>query len=175
MNTKIRRATVHPVDTGLTAEMHTAHYRYAQSQDVFVRLELASGVVGWGAAAPKFYISGETQQSASMVLLHYLCPALEGFDVFDTTAIAQCLARVVKGNQAAKCAVDLALHDARGRALGLPVHALIGGVLRDSLPGFDLIGYLDPADAAKTAATRAEAGFSDLTIKVGQTLEADVA
>lgn len=175
MPTRIERVTVHPVGTKLSSELHTAHYRYAQSDDIFVRLELASGVVGWGAAAPKPYITGETQQSASMVLLHHLGPAVVGCDVFDIAAIARRLDRVVRGNQAAKCAIDLALHDARGRVLGVPVHALIGGSLRTRLPGFDLIGYVSPEQAAATAATRAGAGFTDLKVKVGQELQTDLA
>ena len=44
------------------------------------------------------------------------------------------VARVVRGNHLAKCAVETALLDAWGRRAGLPLSELLGGRLRDRLP-----------------------------------------
>jgi muconate cycloisomerase len=40
----------------------------------------------------------------------------------------------IKGNTFAKSAIETALLDAQGKALGLPVSALLGGALQTALP-----------------------------------------
>ena len=44
------------------------------------------------------------------------------------------MARRVQGNPFARAAVEMALWDLNGRALGVPVHRLLGGRVRDRVP-----------------------------------------
>ncbi len=44
------------------------------------------------------------------------------------------MARRVQGNPFARAAVEMALWDANGKALGVPVHRLLGGRVRDRVP-----------------------------------------
>jgi muconate cycloisomerase len=55
----------------------------------------------------------------------------------------------VKGNTFAKSAIETALLDAQGKALGLPVSALLGGALTTSLP---VLWTLASGDTAKDIA-----------------------
>ncbi len=52
----------------------------------------------------------------------------------------------MQGNSFAKSALETALLDAHGQRLGLPVHALLGGAVRDALP---VLWTLASGDAAR--------------------------
>ena len=70
----------------------------------------------------------------------------------------------IRGHGAAKCALDIALHDLVGKVLGLPVHELLG--LSGDIPPTDFtIGIDEPAVVAERA--RRAADFPALKIKVG--------
>jgi L-alanine-DL-glutamate epimerase-like enolase superfamily enzyme len=70
----------------------------------------------------------------------------------------------VRWNGAAKCALDIALHDFAGKLLGIPVHELIG--LSADIPPTDFtIGIDEPAIVAQRAARAAD--FPALKIKCG--------
>ena len=73
---------------------------------------------------------------------------------------------VIRGHGAAKCAIDIALHDLVGKVAGSPVHELLG--LSADLPPTDFtIGIDEPAVVAERAARAA--AFPALKIKVGGT------
>lgn len=69
--------------------------------------------------------------------------------------------------------LELALLDLKGKALGVPVAELLGGVGRERVP---VIGYLfidDPEANARKAAAFVEAGHAELKLKVGRDLTQD--
>src|SRR5437879_4026889 len=88
---------------------------------VFVRLETGDGLVGWGEAAclggPTW--SEESSESVAATIERYIAPWLVGR---------------VQGNPFARAAVEMALWDLNGKALGVPVHRLLGGRVRDRVP-----------------------------------------
>jgi L-alanine-DL-glutamate epimerase-like enolase superfamily enzyme len=69
--------------------------------------------------------------------------------------------------------IEIALHDLKGKALGVPVAELLGGFGRESVP---VIGYLfidEPETNAQKAADFVEAGHTELKLKVGRDLGQD--
>src|SRR5207248_1470223 len=56
----------------------------------------------------------------------------------------------------ARAAVEIALHDLAGRLAGLPVHALLGGKLRDRVPLTYALSIDAPDAMARTAASSPE-------------------
>jgi L-alanine-DL-glutamate epimerase-like enolase superfamily enzyme len=66
----------------------------------------------------------------------------------------------------ALAAIDIALWDARARAAGAPVCALLGGAARPVIVNA-LVGAEDRAGAAAAAARAAEAGYRCVKVKVG--------
>jgi galactonate dehydratase len=56
--------------------------------------------------------------------------------------------------------IDQALWDIKGKHLGVPVHELLGGPVRDRIRVYSWIGGDRPADTAKAAAAAVERGFS---------------
>ena len=103
---------------------------------VFVRLETREGHVGWGEASclggPTW--SEESPESIAATIERYLAPWLIGRDATRIEALRGEMARRVQGNPFARAAVELALWDVNGRALGVPVHRLLGGRVRDAVP-----------------------------------------
>jgi L-alanine-DL-glutamate epimerase-like enolase superfamily enzyme len=129
------------------------------------------GVVGVGEGYPdRFY--GETPETMAAVFPYLLSLADEFItDVSEPWSARQHLEWLastwdlrLRWNGAAKCAIDIALHDFAGKVLGMPVHELIG--LSGAIPPTDFtIGIDEPAVVAERA--RRAAGFPALKIKCG--------
>jgi D-galactarolactone cycloisomerase len=71
---------------------------------------------------------------------------------------------------AAISGIDLAIHDALGRTLGVPVADLLGGRVREAIPCYASDGYLsrDPANQLEHQLARfADQGFPGCKIKIG--------
>ena len=101
-------------------------------------------------------------------------PLLTGRDADDLVARCAEVQRAVAGNEAAKAAVDVALHDLAARRLGVPLVRLLGGTaLR--VPTDVTLAAGDAADLAAAARQRRADGFGVLKMKVGTDAAADVA
>jgi L-alanine-DL-glutamate epimerase-like enolase superfamily enzyme len=138
---------------------------------VELRSERLPGLVGLGEGYPDAYY-GETTATIPVVmdlLLDAVGPA--DLDTSGPAAAAASLAAIgavfeaaIRGHGAAKCALDIALHDLAGKATGTPVHSLLG--LSADIPPTDFtLGLDDPAVVADRA--RRAARFPALKIKLG--------
>src|SRR5947199_8539421 len=81
-----------------------------QADNVLVRIESDTGVVGWGEAASAPTMTGETVESM-MAAVCYLAPAVEGRLAEDISGLSAAMAARMYGNNAAKAAIDIAVHD----------------------------------------------------------------
>lgn len=108
--------TYETLDLRLRHTFHIAHGASDTRRNVLIRLG-----DGLGEAAPVAY-HGETAGGVIAALERWR-PEIERLD--DPAAIAW-LMRRIEGSRAARAAVDLALHDALGKRLNAPLHALFG-------------------------------------------------
>jgi len=116
---------------------------------IFVKLVTEDGVVGWGEQRALPSWSYETAETIAVVIKRHLEPILlelTPFDVelFHARANRRLSPSVSNGFPFARAAVDLAMHDAAGKLTGVPVHALLGGKLRDEIPLCSAIGVDQP-------------------------------
>jgi muconate cycloisomerase len=107
-----------------------------QQNIVLVRIRCADGVNGWGEAST---IGGlaygeESPESMRANIETYMAPVLVGADATSPAARMLDLRSRLQGNRFALCAIETALYDAQARRLGVPLSALFGGRVRDSLP-----------------------------------------
>ena len=114
---------------------------------LIVKVETDAGVFGWGESG----LSGR-EMAVAGALEHY-ARFLVGRNAFDIGAIWQETYRsqYFEGGrvlQAAISAVDIALHDIKGKALGIPVYELLGGKQRDKVPTFASTGDSAEGDVA---------------------------
>ena len=134
---------------------------------VFVRIETRDGHVGWGEAAclggPTW--SEESAESIAPTIGHYLAPALIGRDATRIEALRGEMARRVQGNPFARAAVEMALWDLNGRALGVPVDRLLGGRVRDAVPLSWSLAATDPDVEVAEAQALVERGHRIFKIK----------
>jgi len=72
----------------------------------------------------------------------------------------------------ARCALEMALWDIQGQALGVPIHALLGGRVRDSIDHYCWI-HRDGEDPIAQARRGRAAGFNVFYVKVGIENERD--
>ena len=115
---------------------------------VIVRLVCSDGVTGIGEATT---IGGLAYGEQSPEIIKsaidaYMAPLLKGMDATRIGVAMQRLGATAQGNSFAKSALECALLDAQGQRLGLPVHALLGGAVRDALP---VLWTLASGDAAR--------------------------
>jgi L-alanine-DL-glutamate epimerase-like enolase superfamily enzyme len=121
-------------------------------------------IVGLGEGYPdRFY--GETPETMAAIT-PFLVDAIGEVDPTSAGlgAASARLAAAIRWNGAAKCALDIALHDLVGKVLGRPVHALLG--LSAKIPPTDFTLGLDEPGVVAERAGRASA-FPALKIKVG--------
>lgn len=132
---------------------------------LLVRLTTDEGLVGWGETAP---IGG------LQAIIHSQYEAqLLGKDPLRHRAIWRELWQPNFGNGLAQAAVDMALHDLRGKAMGVPVAELLGGRQRDQVPVYvSCMNYHDgtepeqlyPEDARRAVAR----GFKAMKMRIGR-------
>lgn len=99
---------------------------FSTADQVLVRVHTDEGLVGQAEAAPLPMAHGESQESVVAAIRDWLGPALKGLDPLALEQAWERMAWVV-ANDTAKAAVDLALHDVVGQAVGRPCHVLLGG------------------------------------------------
>ncbi|MFI9600099.1 galactonate dehydratase [Streptomyces sp. NPDC052043] len=126
---------------------------------LFCRIETADGVVGWGE--PVVEGRAEVVRSAVDVLAEYLV----GKDPLRIQDHWQVLSKggFYRGGpvlSSAVAGVDQALWDIAGKFYGAPVHALLGGPVRDTVRVYAWIGGDEPVELAEQITAQIEAGFT---------------
>jgi L-alanine-DL-glutamate epimerase-like enolase superfamily enzyme len=167
---RIERIETIPVRVPLDRVYKGSHYKMTHRSTIITRVYTASGIVGEAYAGDEDAGLGEIDG----IIHKEIAPKLIGEDAF---AIERCweLARPATwdilrdrrlGLVATAC-VDVALWDAVGRALGMPLWKLWGGY-RNSVPVITIGGYY-AEDADITAEVRGlvEAQFAGMKFKVG--------
>jgi L-alanine-DL-glutamate epimerase-like enolase superfamily enzyme len=119
------------------------------------------GVVGRGEAAP---IGRYEETAASALAFLERHGDVVGDDPFALEEIGDRLAEI-PGEQAAKAALDAALHDLQGKLLGVPVRRVLG-LPREGPPTSWTVWLGDPDDMARRAKRAAER-FRRLKLKLG--------
>jgi L-Ala-D/L-Glu epimerase len=119
------------------------------------------GVVGFGEAAP---IERYDETSAGALAFIETHAETLGNDPYALEEIGAHLAEI-PGEQAAKCALDAALHDLQGKLLGVPVWRLLG-LPRSGPPTSWTVWLGDPDDMARRAEAAAQR-FLRLKLKLG--------
>jgi len=148
---------------------------------LLVRLTLEDGTYGWGEAqvlkdwGGEFGTRyGETPETAIIVIKEYLLPLLKGEDVGRFDYLHAKMDKFIKGHPYAKAAVDVAMHDAAGKAFGVPVYQLLGGLVNREIGVAHSIGLMDTEPAVEEAKQVADEGVTCVKIKVGNDAARDI-
>ena len=149
---------------------------------MLTRLTDSDGRVGWGEAPAlkdwggeygRYF--GESALIVRTIIETYLAPAIKGIELGNIAELHARMDSVIKGYPYAKAAIEFAVYDLTGRWLGVPVHVLLGGKARKTIPVTHSIGLLSIDEAAKEAAQVVSEGVKTIKIKVGVEPKRDIA
>ncbi|MHC3004686.1 mandelate racemase/muconate lactonizing enzyme family protein [Gordonia sp. GN26] len=164
---KITRVEAIPFAIPYVKPLRFASGEVHEANHVLVRVHTDTGVVGVAEAPPRPFTYGETQAGIITVIDTIFAPAIVGLSLLEREVVASRMARTV-GNPAAKSAVDMAIWDALGKSLGLPVGDLLGG-FTDRMRVSHMLGFAEPtkmvAEAEKMVDTY---GIRTFKVKVGR-------
>lgn len=158
---------------------------YSETIDTtIIKISTDTGLVGYGEA--KAPVAPEVCRE---IVNRLLRPVVMGADPFEVNVLWERMYSLMRlrGHTTgfyleAISGVDIALWDLAGKAVGMPIHKLLGGRFRDwikiyasGLPGLRNAADTNGADELKRSATDlAEQGFGAVKLGAGFGLEADV-
>lgn len=130
---------------------------------LFLKVETDEGIVGWGE--PVVEGRALTVQAAVHELEDYLI-GKDPFLIEDhwTVMYRGGFYRGGAVHMSAISGIDQALWDIKGKALGQPIHSLLGGQLRDRIKVYSWIGGDRPSDVANNAKEVVARGFKAIKL-----------
>ena len=172
---KIVEVTTTIVSLPRSATLTTSYGSGNSATTVLVELGTDEGVTGIGqtAVAPRSY--GETAEGIAVNIHTHLAPAVVGENPLDIERLNRKLQAVLPHHWSSHAGVEMALWDLKGKALGTPLHQLLGGRLR---PGLTLMGFVHHDTPERMAAeadrTLNQTPFPVLKMKIGLDPREDV-
>ncbi len=154
-----------PLRQGLTTK--TSHGEHVESPYVVIRVHTDEGLVGLGEATLAARWSGETSPGCVAAVQGLIAPALIGGDPTRVSQLRRKMDGVLRLNPFTKAAVEMALWDLAGKAAGLPVYRLLGGLVRDAMPIKLVVGAFEVPKALQLAQQFLDQGVRCLKVKVG--------
>ncbi len=159
------------------------HGRYVMSHGrvltsfpaTIVKITAEDGTAGYGEAGTLVsnYLDGFPGSTHETVRL--LASWVLACDVFAPGVLADGMDQLVIGHLTGKAAIDIALWDLRGKLLGQPVAALLGGVKQTSMPGFTAISLGGVEEMLAEVEQAAAGGYRAWQLKLGDDPVADAA
>ena len=173
----LRSATIYPLDIPFVVSFAHSRKRRSSCDSVVVRLEASDGTVGYGEAAPRPYVTGETVDSVVSYVSDVAWPNLLGVPLPDPEG--DDLLRAVDGllldgdsngvvaHHAARGAVEVALLDCLLRMAKRPLCDLLHAE-REELVYGGVVGAGSFEQAIRHTRLMKAAALGNLKVKVGQ-------
>ena len=143
---------------------------------VIVRVHCDDGIEGIGEATSIGGVSygDQSPEGIKLIIDTYIAAVLLGKDATNINATMAAVETAVSGHSFAKSAIETALWDAQGHRMQQPIHALLGGALRKSLPVLWTLASGDIArDIAEAKELIAARRHNVFKLKVGRRDPAD--
>ncbi len=142
---------------------------------VLVEVSTDEGITGIGQASVDAPFYGESLEGMLANVRAHLAPAVIGENPLDITHLNAKMRAALPSHWFSHSGVEMALWDLKGKALGAPVHQLLGGKYR---PGLTLMGFVHHDTPEQMAQTATEAldrhGYQVLKMKIGLDPDGDL-
>ena len=146
----------------------------ASAQNVVIKINVDSGLFGWGEASPFAPITGDSQ-TGNYVVGQQLGKLILGKDPLAIEARIAEINRFTIGDPSIRSALDMALYDIAAKASGMPLYQYLGGARRELRTDLT-IGMQSTVEKTVIRAEQIlNQGFNAIKMKVGRTGLADVA
>lgn len=163
---KITHALVKPCIQGLAdPQWKFARAQVPRLEGAVLQLQDEDGHIGLGYVHAIPAIS--THGAGALAALEFLAPRLIGRRADDIASIMEEVDATLAFNPTVKAGIDMALHDLLARRLGVPVHVLLGGKMRDGVALSRILPIKSPDEMAAIAARLAGEGYSQAQAQAG--------
>lgn len=173
---KITSVECIPLSLPFVKPIVMSHGAAVSSQTILLKLHTDEGVTGFAECGDtSMWYMGESQDSLFYNITKVFAPILLGEDPFNIETIISRMDRAAKVNNQSKALVDYALHDLMGKALGVPLYKLLGGLSNPKIKLAYVMSSGTPQEVAAQAKKLVDAGYGGLKLKVGaNVVEEDV-
>jgi L-alanine-DL-glutamate epimerase-like enolase superfamily enzyme len=166
-----------PVSIPLAKPMKMGGGTAAVSDAVVVKIHTDEGITGiCETGDTSLWYMGESQDSIMYNITRVFGPQiLLGEDPFNIERIVARMDKAAKTNNQSKAVIDYALHDIMGKALGVPVYKLLGGLSNPKIPLAFVMSSGTPEEVTEEGRGLVKEGFKALKLKVGaKSIEQDI-
>lgn len=170
---KIKDIKIWSADLGNTKPYTIAFKTVDEVRNAFVEITLADGTTGIGSGNPSEYVVGENLTQTLEALQERNLEFLIGRDIREMKQLAFEVWQKFPKNPAARAAIDIALHDAFTKFLGIPLVKYLGQKIQ-SMPTSNTIGIKNVTETLKETEDYLKQGFKAIKVKLGKNLEEDI-
>lgn len=139
---------------------------------VLVTLHTDAGLTGYGQIPVD--LPSLNAASIRANILTYYAPVVTGQSPLNRARLVMAMERARPGQPLALAAVELALWDLTGKALGVPVYQLLGGKVRDGIALMAMVNATDPDALFTEARTALATPYPVLKMKIGMGIASDI-
>ncbi len=170
---KIKSISVWSADLGNTKPYTIAFKTVDEVINIFAEITLDNGMTGIGAGGPSEYVTGEHLNHTKSALETKKIDFLIGRDIREINQLLFETGEKFSKTPAAQAIIDIALHDAFTKFLGIPLVKYLGQKIQ-SMPTSNTIGIKNVEDTLKEADEYGKLGFRALKVTIGKNLEEDI-
>lgn len=160
-------------DLALTKPYTIAYQTISAVENIFLTVELANGIIGVGAANPSPEVVGESPDQTLLNLQSDAIQQFVGRDIRHALQLIDEVQQLFPHLPGTLAAFDIALHDALGQFLEMPVVELYGQKIK-ALPTSVTIGIMNIAETLEAARDYLQQGFRVLKVKTGLDVAEDI-
>ena len=172
---KITDITSTIVRISRSRDLATAYGVSTDTNTVVVQVHTDEGITGIGQTVGPAPWGGDPVEVIKLQIERYLGPALLGQDPFNIEGLHLRMGQALRNANNACTAIDFALWDIKGKALGVPAYQLLGGAV---MPGALCHGFVEREEPEKMAARIEELaadGWTWFKTKIGFSVDDDLA
>lgn len=172
---KITKISIYQVDLPMKEGSYSwSNQSFAAFDSTVVIVETDSGLTGAGETCPLGPSYLPAYAEGARAGMAKIAPLLLGEDPTQLDRIHDRMDELLKGHPYVKSAIDMACWDILGKACGLPVYTLLGGMRQEKVKLFKVVSRQDPDAMAVKIKEYQEQGFKQFQMKVGAGADTDI-
>ena len=160
-------------DMALTRPYTITYVVHDSIENIFIQIVCEDGTYGLGAGSPSVYVTGEEMDSDFSAKQDVLADWIVGRDIRTYKNIIDLLAINLTNQPALLAALDMALHDAFTKYIGVSLHEYLGINIKP-LPTSITIGIKNVQETIEEGLEYQDRGFKAIKLKIGNELEEDI-
>ena len=140
--------------------------------DVFLKIETDAGIVGYGDGTSQF-LPYAVEGTLKDVIPYLIGEDPERIEYLWQSCFRRRFQRGGPATGAAISAIDMALWDIKGKAYGVPVYQLLGGLARTKVRVYGHVTGMTPEEAAQQAKQRVAKGITAIRFRGWHSYDAE--